>query len=996
MNALHPYMHANSLLNAVFFDGRFAGQPVYLSLDNEMRVELARALQCDAVDVESTICNCAKRYLSSGPDPYSRLVLDTKAWRRGGMKEPPPFTAMLFCLAHAATIMAADGEFAANNYYMRLSQLTGLPRDVLSTRRIATETFWNGLADWLLQNNHALGRPTARATNAWRYVGKAMSQAVVRASDRVVFHNLFERYGFSGSEAITPRDMEHYVSNWMDTAGPSQRLKRIWRDPELHERVAEAAIAELQNWGSRDGRTTGSGANVRPLRLSLLANLVAGFPRPSLELHLARVGEASQQGPFSLRSAASVFYLSNDVIGGISTLSPNPFGEGLKGLANTVHLDGPANGKMPSLEWEPRLIIPFAINAVANTWLEVPRVTFATPHLLLVRNANNLPAVVERYFAVACTQLPRKAADNLAGLPAGWVLYQNVQVRQLVTPEKKELECLVPFDDDGVLSLQGGLQLLPGFYHAKMPPRATFVSGKGPTNIEARTIDDDDGPRISATSGQADCELSLQELSGAQGVSVRAWRADEKAIEKELFFRDARNPHPLHRDGKGRLGYTSVLSAGQQSGGAHIFAEGFSVFGNVDTVDFDSFETSGVLLQGEPEDLQQARLSAPLVAQAARQTCIERGHHITVFPMIPPNTPAGKEVEGVCADCKRREISIYRRRVDATTPRHPRIELPDVFFNKTMTDSAIDADVLLDALSFLGHGSWAKFQALVGAWGEGAKKPRQLAHELFLLGFLDVELQPGSNAIKSWCVPPPSLVFTNSGKAFLSGFRSPTLVEDAKIAIEQAGGVLDLETKGGLPARAWARGLSPREATSALDDVRDALGRRIAVVADAAVQLAAALLEMDGIDAFLQPISIGRARNLQRFDFSSVRWKDVPALLGAGAYRWNDGLQVYAHVDSALRARAAPYQVAKLLAARDASVQLHRHDANRGVFLSTLGCEPPGLLERVLVACSGELPMIGRGTSIYKDVTQNVAAPILTILYQAGEEHETRKSHQRH
>lgn len=131
---------------------------------------------------------------------------------------------------------------------------------------------------------------------------------------------------------------------------------------------------------------------------------------------------------------------------------------------------------------------PLAMHPQANAWMEVARVTFAVPHLLLVRNANNLPAHVDRYLAAACRTLPAKADDGLQGLPAGWVLYQDVQVRQLTEPLRKELECLVPLGDEGTLAIERGLQLLPGFFHAKMPPKATFLSGTGPTHVEALAI----------------------------------------------------------------------------------------------------------------------------------------------------------------------------------------------------------------------------------------------------------------------------------------------------------------------------------------------------------------------------------------------------------------------------------------------------------------------------------------------------------------------------
>ena len=56
----------------------------------------------------------------------------------------------------------------------------------------------------------------------------------------------------------------------------------------------------------------------------------------------------------------------------------------------------------------------------------------------------------------------------------------------------------------------------------------------------------------------------------------------------------------------------------------------------------------------------------------------------------------------------------------------------------------------------------------------------------------------------------------------------------------------------------------------------------------------------------------------------------------------------------------------------------------------------PGLLGRVLVACSGKLPTIGRGLMSYTGVPPNIANNILASLYpESGYFHEEIKSYQR-
>jgi len=998
MDALHPYSRINEALNRVFFDGRFAGQPVYLSLDNEMREELARELGCKDSEVEDQVCACVRRFLSKDGDPYGKCSADTRIWQRSGMKGEPPFTGILFCLSHAAALMAADGEFGANNYYLRLSQLTGLPRDVLSRNRIATERFWDGLAAWLLQNNYGLGRPTARATNAWRFVGKAMSQAIVRASDRPHFHDMFEKFRFSGSEVIDAKDMEHYLSAWMSTAGPTQRLKKVWRDPELHERVAESAIAELANW-SRASASASTGGTPRPLRLLLLANLVQGFPRHSLELHLGRVGDAGPRGPFMLHGSESPFYLANEIFGGVATVSPPLLSEDGRSFSTPVQLDPPRGTKGPGLEWEPRLVIPLATNPHANAWMEVQRVAYGIPHMVLVRDANSLPTHVERYLAEACLEIPSKpSTSQLDGLPPGWVLYQDVQVRKVVAA-RKELDCLVPIGDDGALAIEGGLQLLPGFYHSRRAPRATFVAPEGPTRIEATGRDD--AILAEAADDGLECHLDLAgtALDRREAITLVAARGEKHVATSEIFFRDAGQPHPLNQDGRGRLAYASVLSASGLAEASMISVEGFSARGDLPELPSFGEAMSIPLKAGTSEDGQAAVLAAPLARHASSQTCIERGYHVTVYPLIPERTPPGTAVEGTCSDCKRHEVIIYKRKANDAriAGSQPRVQLPGLKAPVPSNAEAIDHDLLLDALCFLGHGPWTRFISLVEAWQQDSQHPRDIAHALFLLGHLDIELREGTNIVKSWCVPPPSLNFTGKASAFLSGFRSSSLLDQVAAAVRSSGGRLAIQPVAGRPSHATVEGLDVEAARAALASIRDPLGRALHVNGMPAVDIARACSALEGIEVGLPAISIGRSRNLQRFNLSSVRWEDVPAVLGSGAYRWNEGLQLYAYVDEAGEALSGAYRVVKLLAARAQGVRLHHHDKEGEAFLSTLGCEPPGLLERALVACSGHLPVLGKGIVSYASVPSAVASSILSSLYSESRfENEASQSYQRH
>jgi hypothetical protein len=978
------YKDCNSALNNVFFDGRHAGQPVYLTLDNDMRDEVGRQLDVEPGLVEAAICRRVGDWLEKRGNPYHTTVSAMELWRRAGMKSQPFFTAVLFCLSHAATIMAAEELFAANNYYIRLSQVTGIERQRLSQHGNATDMLWSALRDWLVLNNFGLGKPTAVATTTWKYVGKAISQAVVRASDRELFHDLFERYGFSGSESISLKEMEFYLSHWIVGSKANSRLRNAWARSELRERVVEAALAQLSKWSSGDaGTTTGPLALAGSTRLSLLANLVQRFPRQVLELHLGRMASDDSAGPFKMEGESHEFFMASDRFGGYSTLSPSPLG---RGIGSRCHLVGALPGLLP-LDWQPRLVIPLVRSTQENLWAEVAKVSFGVPHVVLVRDAHGLPGKVESYLATAAMKMPQKASPSeLPGLPSGWILYKDVQVRQPDRVPGVDLECLVPWSNDGVLSIGGGLQLLPGFYHASKPVSVDFLSNSGPTRVEAWTNGTSPSLLAQVEVKGNDCSLPLDaaKLRFPDGIMLRAFQDGREKASAEAYFRDSDSPRPLNREDKGRLAYKSVISAAPARGDlGRATVSGMESGETMVSRATSSIDAASALPEGSLEEEQQPVHGASPGRRDSSETCIERGYHYWICETLPPGRPRNTPLEQRCNGCGTMLVMLYRGTSQAAgaLPALP-IPISRIGRVEPPRTEPIDADAFLDALCFLGSGSWGRFQALAGLGNDPASpSSRQVAHDLSLLGFLDVELVPGSNAIKSWCVPRASVNFIDDGRAFLSGFRSPRLVDALMDATERHGGRAFQEDLAGRPRAIWMADIDAASARSAFSGIADPLGRDIAVLERPGEALASAFGSLESMSSSLRPISIGKSGSLQAFDVRRVRWMDTGLATRRGAYRWNDGYQAYAYVAPDGSAWAGPYQAVKVLAARDEGVFLWQYDKAYSIFRATLGCDPPGLLGRALVASSGYLPTIGRGTVSYSNISPIVASSVLAALF---------------
>jgi hypothetical protein len=972
------YVPVNEAINSVFFDGRFAGQPVYLSMDNCIRDEIAALLAVDPETVAEAICESVRRTFPNKGNLYEWYLVTAERWRSGGMNGPPPFTALLFTQAYAAEQMEEEGNFASHNYYYRLSKVTGRDREELQAPMRAAEVMWMYLNDWLKANNYALGRPTAYSNRKTsRYVDWPMSQAIVRASDRDRFHDLFERFGFSGSETVTRQEMGHYLANWLPARAQSSRLKRAWEKKELRDRVVEAAIAELSIW-SASGKAGSASMQRRTTRLSLVVNIVPRFPRQTLELHLGYQGD--QIDPVLISGEEGSFQIANEHFGSIATISPSPFEGNGEALGLRHVFEEKANGR--KFDWGPRLVIPFSMPPQGSAWIEASRVGFGTPHMLLVRDARNLPAIVETFLADKVSKLPtRTTHGQLSGLPEGWVLYTNVQLKVAdFLPLNEDLECLVPVGAGTVMDFSGGLELLRGIYHPLARPVARLAAPTSPIRLDAVPLGAT-AATASVSSSETELSLSLSSVDGVHdGIIVHGYLGDELVESEEILMRDADRATPLRRDGKGLLEHSSLMSATPPAGAA-LRVVGMSVEGELSlqspTVDAG---THDAILVGEVELSQAVAYSKAVEGRASRKACV----HLWPFEMVPENTPSGTPFKSTCSYCKQTLVLIYRRRPTAVAAPKPvikRFDLPSMPTQECNRGVSADHDILMDALSCLGSGSWGKFESMLEALSREPLYARQVAQHYAMLGHLDFEQRQGSGAIRSWCVPPPTINMVGSDRAFLAGFRSSKLVKVVRERAEIAGGKVVTENGNRGPASIFVDGLGIDKLRDALDGVQDPHARQVTVNEAPALSIAAACLALGRIEESLSPVSIGRVRNLQKFDLTRARWYDVEEVIGGGCYRWNDGFQAYAFVGEDGRAQTGSYQVTKVLAARASGVRLHAYEPETQVFYSSLGCEPSGLLSRALVACSGKLPTIEGGTATYHAVTPAVAGSVLKILY---------------
>ena len=263
-------------------------RPVYLDLEDQPAAALSQKLDIAVTDLDTFIALAVAETLEGHQsDPYAWHVSKTRRWAQSGRVSPPPFTGLLIALSLAAEKMRDDGQFSATNYYERLFEVLDVHdfalKAKLRSHAGSTRLFWRELNHWLTEHDFEMGRPTARQVNSWPYVSYALSQALVREAERHRFHHLFKEFDLSPLDDVSESEMVLFLHDWMTGSGPNAWLRKLWASPDLRERVAAAALTELESW---DGGRIEGGRKHR--RLCWTAHFKT-FPRKRFELLLATV-----------------------------------------------------------------------------------------------------------------------------------------------------------------------------------------------------------------------------------------------------------------------------------------------------------------------------------------------------------------------------------------------------------------------------------------------------------------------------------------------------------------------------------------------------------------------------------------------------------------------------------------------------------------------------------------------------------------------------------
>jgi hypothetical protein len=257
--------------------------------------------------------------------------------------------------------------------------------------------------------------------------------------------------------------MEQLIAEWLTrTPCPvSNTLERMWRrDTAARARIVDVARITLEAWDGDDGTTSVGGRgpvdNVR-----VIARL-RKFPSRQLDIGIALAARTDHiSEPIELLDGER----------SVGVLDCTPIASGWMGLAALEDLDmasflrGETRLRRESgqtMRRRPRRIVPLRRDDLLAGFVEAERVSLGDDMLVLARNelADRADELLTRAARPGFTR-----HDDVAGLPEGWVIFDNVQVLSslpdgLLRNQLTDLNVLQPMATSQTV-LVGGLRL-PG------------------------------------------------------------------------------------------------------------------------------------------------------------------------------------------------------------------------------------------------------------------------------------------------------------------------------------------------------------------------------------------------------------------------------------------------------------------------------------------------------------------------------------------------------
>lgn len=982
-----------------------------MDLEDEELEKIAAAAGYSGSNIAAELPRVVRAVTVGSEGKFSLRILDVRSrgWIVRNLKkpsvEPPPCLAFLAVTVLAAEEMGSDGDLAASAYYARLARLLQL-RDSDNSLRTQysrhAEYLWRCLNRWLEDLDGIRGLPTAYALN-YRFVGLPMSQALVRHHDRRKFPSMFAQYGLSAGMRLAPEDLVQYLDAWLTTEGTSAtaNLRKLWTQPESHERLASIAAVELANWDGRVGTELAVTSSSVGARAVVVANLRTGFMGDSLDLFLGlRPLKNDMDGSMEVR-AANGTWLPLGFAPGTAGLWRTAYTEVidfrsmLDGVVQVRHAD---DDQSQIYRHSPRMVMPLIYDELQSAFVEAERLQLGVDALLLVRSAGTgkLAAGAVEEVQNILRQFARpgfRKVESISGLPEGWILFADVQMFGAPSVSTRFNE-LVPMARNQ-LTIAGGLRI---------PSRIRKWSSMSPPEIRA-TAQSDTRLRVTLTAALgeekvAECTsesgalvIPLEELSLPEDdyqVALYCGTRTTPVQQATIRLRSSNNVDTQWSNAP-RLVYSlsdplGTLSATTEDAG-NRFVDGLVAAGSSDVV--PTLSATAKITWTEPKvavSTEKVEIGSP-----DPKSCVVTGaHRIQLPPALGGWAP--KFIHGECTSCGL--VKRYpgwlpsqggRRRGGG---QQPVVDVPTVRVEdlQQVHDHDVNWAAALDALMHLGGGPISSLQSIAMQLEGSALFVDNFIRALETLGHVSIERDNLWRPVR-WEIAPSCLAQRADGAYRLSGFWPSSLRRDLKEFAAASGGELVRQRMAGNLESTILRGVTGE----AVEEY--ALDAPITVAAQAGWSILQALPRLSEVGAAIPRTTMPGFQTAARFDLTSACWTPTSDVHKSGAYRIRRGFEtiyVYRSDTDIVNGTAAiaPVHLVKHLAGNGRGKSLISYHEKHELVIVPQGCDLPGLFGRAAVAMAGHLPVPKavpvkgrpRNCLMYKNIDRSSADLLVTLL----------------
>jgi hypothetical protein len=437
------YAEWNSALADHFFVGARARRTV-IFVDDDLLDRMAAAPDQGAARLASFV---APRLRLRTDDYFERFHAEGRDWWIGGCQGWPPFLPLLALTVLAAARMDSDDQLSAGNYYARFRSLLGIDGRGMPPGydRTIPDLWRRYLQGWMNDRTagaHGTISFPLQFPGVTTNIGYALSQTILRASDRRRLTQFFRWLGLRSGESVDPAELALHFTLWAERAHLSLGTRELTRQGDSAGYLGDVLADEFSQWDGEERDDAGRRVGQLHLALQLPAGKLSVVP--------ARPRGFPEALNFADAKSSVVFApLSEDWYQPLAT----PVTTAL--LESGVQL----RDRSWSFSLPGRKVVPFRQDETFGSWISSDRVVPLEHHCLLVHQT--LTAGVSAYLRAVVGD---EAASpcRAAAIPAAWSLYRDVVFLERPAVEvPAQLEILRPRPENRV-SLWRGLRLPTG------------------------------------------------------------------------------------------------------------------------------------------------------------------------------------------------------------------------------------------------------------------------------------------------------------------------------------------------------------------------------------------------------------------------------------------------------------------------------------------------------------------------------------------------------